>query len=661
VITVLRPWAAPPADCEAFGDGALRQLVNAWSSLGYVAAGLVVIAAAARRRMAPPFVLFGLVIVAEGVGSVLYHGRPSDAAQALHDLALVGMLGFVAGWHTGRLSRGRLNSGRLGDRATVGASAGLAIGLGAGGVAAATGATNLATNLAVAVGVAVTVTTELVARRRSLPAVWRAGLTGALVVALATWAAGSADSPLCDPSSTWQWHGVWHLASALVALWWADAASGAASELTGAPPPQLMRRGVDRALGLAARALAHTFFRSIEVTPRNRLPRDRPVLLVANHPNGFVDPVVVVAACLGRMPRFLAKAALWKVVPARPLLALVGALPVHRRADGDRSEANTDVFAECHDALAAGNTVAIFPEGTTGDRATLDRVRSGAARIALGAAATVDDLAIVPVGLAFESRTATRPRAVLVVGEPVPHGDVGGSPDGVDRLTERIAAALAAVSPEFESVGEREVLRAGATVVAADRHRFRPPPFSEVETIARRAAAAPPPQRDAIDAALRDYATQLQLVGLSESQLGGRLDRRSLLVAAVLAALFGSVVITATVLHLPAVLLILVATAAVRSTATKGTVRLLVGLGAGILTWTIFGIVTADGPAAVAAGAVLAVEGQVALLVWPAFAALVGRCWGWARTRDRGELVVPVLASRAALASAVVDAERSAP
>ena len=47
----------------------------------------------------------------------------------------------------------------------------------------------------------------------------------------------------------------------------------------------------------------------------------------------------LVAAALGRLPRFIAKAALWRVTVARPFLALAGVLPVYRTGDGDRAMA----------------------------------------------------------------------------------------------------------------------------------------------------------------------------------------------------------------------------------------------------------------------------------------------------------------------------------
>ena len=40
--------------------------------------------------------------------------------------------------------------------------------------------------------------------------------------------------------------------------------------------------------------------RRVEVAGKTRLPKGRPVLVVANHFNGFVDPLVI-ATALGRL------------------------------------------------------------------------------------------------------------------------------------------------------------------------------------------------------------------------------------------------------------------------------------------------------------------------------------------------------------------------
>jgi 1-acyl-sn-glycerol-3-phosphate acyltransferase len=626
--------------------------VNAWSSLAYVVAGIVIGVVVVRRRLPRAFVALAAVTTVEGAGSLAYHGGRGDAAQFLHDVPLVAALGFV---------------GRLADRhgaASASALGGLAAGAGGGTVA---WALDASPNVVVAVLVALIAGAELVAWRRGQARIWNVPLLALGAVAAMTWAAGTSDSPLCDHESWLQPHGLWHVLSAVTVLAWADQALAAADPLRA---PRLVRRAADRVLGLLANVLAHAFFRSIEVTGRQWLRVDAPVLLVANHGNGFVDPIVVTAV-LGRLPRFLAKAALWDVVVARPFLGLAGVLPVYRRADGDRAGGNRKVFEACHRELARGATVAIFPEGTTGDRAGLDRVKSGAARIALGAVATAPDLLVVPVGLAFESRIETRGRTLAMVGEPIAVAARARQPvidvdepdrDDVRELTDAITAALEAVSPEFASVDEREILRAAARVRRNTDARRGEARFGMVEVLARRLAAAPDHARaDVIDAYGR-YATQLQLIGLTDRQLGPTsMSLVRLVGSAVALVALGSVVATATLIHLPAILLVLTATAAVRSTATKGTVRLLVGLAAGLLTWIVAGLLLADGWGAVAAGALVAAEGALALAVWTPMTRLASTLWGRLRARDRVGLLPPVLAGRADVVDAVDRAASMAP
>ena len=248
-------------------------------------------------------------------------------------------------------------------------------------------------------------------------------------------------------------------------------------------------------------------------------------MIVANHGNGFVDPVVV-AGVLGRLPRFLAKAALWKVVVARPFLWLAGVLPVYRSADGDRSSDNASVFDACHRELAERRGRDL-PGGHPGDRAGLDRVKSGAARIALGALPTAPDVVIVPIGMAFESTVETRSRAVVMFGEPIEVADfegVGldsaGEPTGRRhrRSTARITESLEGVSPQFASLDEREILRAAAREERHDSTGRHGPSFGDTEVVARRLAAAPRPPATG-DRAYRDFATRLQLLGITAGQL----------------------------------------------------------------------------------------------------------------------------------------------
>jgi glycerol-3-phosphate O-acyltransferase / dihydroxyacetone phosphate acyltransferase len=636
-------------DCERRDDWLLEQDVNAWSSLAYVVAGLVLAWEVRRARL--PRAVYGLaaIAIAEGVGSFLYHGAASDIGQFLHDVPLIGALGFVAGWHVGRL-RGRADPGSL-----VGLAAGLVVSSALWVLAPG------ATNITVAVAVVVIAIASLIARRRAMASVWSPPLLGLGALAVAMWALGTPDSPACDADSFLQPHGLWHVLTAVVALAWVDRAYATADPDRA---PRLFRRLTDRTIGLVARGLVLAFHRSVDVRWRDRLPRDRPVLIVANHGNGFVDPVVV-AGVLGRLPRFLAKAALWKVVVARPFLWLAGVLPVHRTADGDRASDNASVFEACHHELARGATVAIFPEGTTGDRAGLDRVKSGAARIALGALPTAPDLVIVPIGMAFESKVETRSRAVVMFGEPIEVADFAGAglgddgePDRADAsaLTARITDALEEVSPQFESLDEREVLRAAAHEERSEATGRIEVSFGDAEVVARRLARADSVRRDLVMAAYRDFATRLQLLGITSRQLRPeRVSIARLVLSAVVLFVAGSLLVTVTVIHLPALAVVVVGTGLVRSTATKGTVRILLGLVTLLTTWTLAGMWLGDGWTALAYGIAVAVGAAVALVVWPPLArqalVLVGRV----RVRDRIGLVPPVLEARAAVVAAVRD------
>jgi hypothetical protein len=200
-------------DCEARDDWFFDQDVNAWTSSAYVAVGLLIVSVVVRHRLPRGFLALGAVVALEGGGSVLYHGAGGDAVQLLHDVPVVGMLGFVAGWHAGRLAQG----------ASVGALLGLTCGLAVGLIASIVGLTDAA----VALLAVFSSVCELAARRRRLPTVWTAPVLALLATAVAAWLAGTADSPLCDASSWLQLHGVWHVLSALVVLAWVDAAAGA--------------------------------------------------------------------------------------------------------------------------------------------------------------------------------------------------------------------------------------------------------------------------------------------------------------------------------------------------------------------------------------------------------------------------------------------------
>jgi 1-acyl-sn-glycerol-3-phosphate acyltransferase len=226
------------------------------------------------------------------------------------------------------------------------------------------------------------------------------------------------------------------------------------------------------------------------------VPADGPVLLVANHPNSLLDPMLVVAAAR-RPVRFLAKAPLFRDPKTAWLVKSAGAIPVFRRAD-DPAEVvkNVDAFAAVYAELARGAAVGIFPEGLSHSEPALAPLRTGAARMALGAAALTDrPVHVVPVGLVFRQKDRFRSAALAITGASVAWGDL--APRGVDDadavrdLTARIAAALAGVTLNLEQWADRPLVECAVRIWEAEQ-RVPPEPgarLRRLETTTRLLAA----------------------------------------------------------------------------------------------------------------------------------------------------------------------------
>jgi glycerol-3-phosphate O-acyltransferase / dihydroxyacetone phosphate acyltransferase len=197
------------------------------------------------------------------------------------------------------------------------------------------------------------------------------------------------------------------------------------------------------------------------------------VLLVANHPNSLLDPALVVVAA-GRPVRFLAKAPLFTDPLVGWLIRGAGAIPVHRRQDDpSQMQRNDDAFGAAHEALRQGDAVGIFPEGLSHDEPALAPLRTGAARIALGAArARGGTFPIIPVGLVLRDKGVFRSEALVLVGAPVEWADLaaaGDTKETVEALTARIDDGLRDVTINLDRWEDAPLVETAEAIWAAER------------------------------------------------------------------------------------------------------------------------------------------------------------------------------------------------
>lgn len=229
------------------------------------------------------------------------------------------------------------------------------------------------------------------------------------------------------------------------------------------------RGAADRFLASLDRLILKTFFRQIELVGAENVPATGPLLVAANHGNSLVDPMLVFGF-LPRPSRFLAKSTLWRHPAAKYLVRLAAAIPVYRRQDPGDSSRNVEAFARSHEELAAGGVIAIFPEGLSHSEPALAPLKTGVARIALGAERRFGPLgiSIVPVGLNFEDPETFRSRVLIQIGErisvPVTGGDDGENKERVRALTAEVEAALRRVTLNYDSWRQAELLDCAAQV-----------------------------------------------------------------------------------------------------------------------------------------------------------------------------------------------------
>lgn len=230
------------------------------------------------------------------------------------------------------------------------------------------------------------------------------------------------------------------------------------------------RRLVHLILSIALRL----FFRRIEISGESLAPRDEPLIFVSNHPNGLIDPALIFCA-LPRRISFLAKSTLFRIPVIKFLITAVESLPVYRRVDTQEdSSKNRITFEKCHALLRQNRCIALFPEGVSHNATRLLPVKTGAARIALGALsvegdeargkAPLDILKIIPVGLYYTSKTSFRSEALIRFGAPIEARRVAldefGEPprEAVRQLSNEIEEALRRVTLNVEDVEELGVV-----------------------------------------------------------------------------------------------------------------------------------------------------------------------------------------------------------
>lgn len=187
------------------------------------------------------------------------------------------------------------------------------------------------------------------------------------------------------------------------------------------------------------------FVLGLNVRRREWLPEDGPAILVANH-NSHLDTLVMMSLTpLARIAKLRPVAAADYFLANRAMawfsLNILRIIPIDRQ----KGTAGGDPLAECHEALARGEILILFPEGSRGAPEEMTALKKGIAHLA----EKNPDAPVVPVFTHGLGKALPKGSFLLVpffcdifVGEPI------AWPGDRTTFMDILAARFAALSTE---------------------------------------------------------------------------------------------------------------------------------------------------------------------------------------------------------------------
>ena len=144
------------------------------------------------------------------------------------------------------------------------------------------------------------------------------------------------------------------------------------------------------------------FLRDVAITNPHALETAGPVLLTCNHPNSFLDAIIIGAAYKHPI-HFLARGDAFSKPWHARLLHLLQMIPVYRLSEGKENLVlNEEAFRKSKEVLSAHGVLLIFIEGICVHKHELQPFKKGAARIAIDCK-EIPGMKVLPMAMAYNS------------------------------------------------------------------------------------------------------------------------------------------------------------------------------------------------------------------------------------------------------------------
>jgi 1-acyl-sn-glycerol-3-phosphate acyltransferase len=156
-------------------------------------------------------------------------------------------------------------------------------------------------------------------------------------------------------------------------------------------------------LKLYARLAIRIYLRRIIIIDREVLKQKGPLLLAANHPNSFLDGIII-TTLFDEPVHSLARGDAFKTKWVDGLLRKLQLLPVYRTSEGvENLGHNYKTFAACQETFEKKEIVLIFSEGRCENEWHLRPLKKGTARLAITAWEKGIPLKVIPTAFNYSS------------------------------------------------------------------------------------------------------------------------------------------------------------------------------------------------------------------------------------------------------------------
>lgn len=211
--------------------------------------------------------------------------------------------------------------------------------------------------------------------------------------------------------------------------------------------------------------LAIRFYcRKLIINKKEFLKSDGPLLIAANHPNSFLDAIIL--ATLFRHPvHSLARGDAFENNFYRRLLYSFRMLPVYRISEGaENLEHNYTTFSACIDIFKKNGIVLMFSEGRCINEWHLRPLKKGTARLAVSAWQQGIPLKVLPLGINYSSFRIFGKNVILNFGDIINEKDIDSN------ISE--GATIAAFNSILEQQLKKGVIEAAATDKEKIKRKF---------------------------------------------------------------------------------------------------------------------------------------------------------------------------------------------